>query len=88
MKLLSIGNRVIVEDEIFENKTASGLYIPANNCESEIVKLKVYSVGSDVRDINIGDYVVVSKKQGIEYIFNSKKYLIFEYENIYAKEVD
>lgn len=88
MKLLAIGNRVIVKNEILENKTTSGLYIPVNNYDNEMVKLKVYSIGNDVKDINVGEYIIVDKKQGMEYVFENEKYLIFEYENIYAKEVD
>lgn len=88
MKLLAIGNRVIVKNEILENKTTSGLYIPVNNSDTEMVKLKVYSIGNDIKDINVGEYIIVDKKQGMEYVFENEKYLIFEYENIYAKEVD
>lgn len=83
----AIFNKIIVRDKKDEVKTKSGLYIIANDTNL-ISKLEVISVSKEIEDINIGDYVFVDKKMGINFNYNGENLLIFDYENILGVEID
>lgn len=83
MKIEAINNKIILKNEDVV-KTQSGLYVPQNTT-NRLHKLRVVSVAKGIEDIKLGDYVIVDKNLGIPF---DDDYIIFEYENIFAKVSD
>ncbi len=80
MKIIPIGNRVILEQIEKESKTSSGIYIPTSSSEIDNVG-KVIAVG-DVKNVKVGDTVVYAKFSSTEVTSRTKKFLIVEEKDI------
>ncbi len=84
---------ILIEPEVLEIKTASGLYLPENATGEKPQKGKVLAVGSDeVTDngtkkkspVKVGDIVIYKKWGGNEVKENGKEYLFVKFEDILA----
>ena len=74
LKIQPLSDRVLVEPQEAETKTASGLYIPDSAKEKEDYKMTV----------KVGDIVLYGKYSGSELKLDGKDYLIMREEDILA----
>lgn len=73
---------VVVQAEVASSKTASGLYLPGN-AQEKPKTAKVVAVGSDVREIKVGDRVIYQN----EYEATTVKVDKEEYILVYRKNI-
>ena len=78
-----LADYVVVQQEEAETKTASGLYIPGGAQEKPKVA-KVLAVGSQVKDIKVGDRVIYGGYSNETVKIDSQEYMLVKAENIYA----
>jgi len=58
MNFQPLGDRVLVKVQEVETKTASGIIIPDNASQEKPTTAEVVAIGSDVKDIVVGDQVM------------------------------
>lgn len=82
-----LGDRVLVEPQEAEVKTASGIIIP-DSAQEKPQKGKVLAVGKGTKDVemelNVGDVVLYGKYSGTEIKLDDKTYLIMRQSDILA----
>ena len=87
LKIQPLSDRVLVEPQEAEVKTASGLYIP-DSAKEKPQQGKVVAVGKGKVDhkmtVKIGDMVLYGKYSGSELKYDGKDYLIMREEDILA----
>ena len=87
LKIQPLSDRVLVEPQAAETKTASGLYIP-DSAKEKPQQGKVVAVGSGKKDhdmtVKVGDTVLYGKYSGSELKYEGKDYLIMREEDILA----
>ncbi|PHR11318.1 MAG: co-chaperone GroES [Aequorivita sp.] len=87
LKIQPLADRVLVEPQEAETKTASGLYIP-DSAKEKPQKGKVVAVGKGKEDqkmtVKVGDTVLYGKYSGSELKFDGKDYLIMREDDILA----
>ncbi len=87
LKIQPLSDRVLVEPQAAETKTASGLYIP-DSAKEKPQQGKVVAVGKGKKDhdmtVKIGDTVLYGKYSGSELKFDGKDYLIMREDDILA----
>lgn len=80
-------NRVLVEPNKAEEKTASGIIIP-DSAQEKPQQGKVVAVSDDLKDeqptVKVGDKVLYGKYGGTELDFEGKDYLMMKESDIYA----
>lgn len=80
-------NRVLVEPNQAEEKTASGIIIP-NSAQEKPQQGKVVAVSDDLKDeqptVKAGDTVLYGKYGGTELNFEGSDYLMMKESDIYA----
>jgi chaperonin GroES len=82
MKIKPLKERVVVkysEEEI--EKTAGGLYVP-DVAKEKPQKGTVEAVGSEVKELKVGDVVLFEKYSGAKIKLNDVEYLIVKEEDI------
>ncbi len=82
MKIKPLKERVVVkysEEEI--EKTAGGLYVP-DVAKEKPQKGVVEAVGSEVKELKVGDVVLFEKYSGAKIKYNDVEYLIIKEEDI------
>jgi chaperonin GroES len=79
-----LADYVVVQQEVAEAKTASGLYLPTQAQEKPKVA-KVLAVGKDVKEVKTGDRIVYGGYSNTEIKQDGQDYIIIKEENIYAK---
>ncbi len=88
MKVIPLGNRVLVKREAEETKTASGIIIP-DNAKEKPNKAIVTAVGEGTKDepmnVKEGDTVLIAKWGGTEIDIEGTEHLIFNQSDIIAK---
>lgn len=57
MNITPMADYIVVQAEEASNKTASGLYLPGNAQEKPKIA-KVIAVGSNVKEVKVGDKVI------------------------------
>ncbi len=84
-KLKPLGDRVLIEPQAAEDKTASGIIIP-DTAKEKPQKGTVVAVGPGKKDEKIelkaGDVVLYGKYSGTEINYDGKDYLIMKQEDI------
>ncbi len=82
MKIKPLKERVVVKysDEEIE-KTAGGLYVP-DVAKEKPQKGVVEAVGSEVKELKVGDVVLFEKYSGAKIKHNDVEYLIIKEEDI------
>ncbi len=87
MKIQPLSDRVLIEPNPAEEKTASGLYIPDTAKEKPLAGT-VVAVGpgtSEVKmEVKVGDKVLYGKYAGTEVTVDGKDYLIMRQSDIFA----
>ena len=87
LKIQPLSDRVLVEPQAAETKTASGLYIP-DSAKEKPQQGKIVAVGKGKKDhdmtVKVGDTVLYGKYSGSELKFDGKDYLIMREEDILA----
>ena len=87
LKIQPLSDRVLVEPQEAETKTASGLYIP-DSAKEKPQQGKVVAVGKGKKDHNmtvkVGDIVLYGKYSGSELKYEGNDYLIMLEEDILA----
>jgi chaperonin GroES len=82
-----LGDRVLVEPQEAEVKTAGGIIIP-DSAKEKPQKGVVIAVGSGTKDVEmevkVGDIVLYGKYSGNELQLNDKEYLIMRQSDILA----
>ncbi len=87
MKIKPLSDRVLIEPNPAEEKTAGGLYVPETAKEKPLAG-KVVAVGpgtSEVKmEVKVGDTVLYGKYAGTEVQVEGKDYLIMQQKDILA----
>jgi chaperonin GroES len=87
VKIKPLEDRVLVEPQAAEEKTASGIIIP-DSAKEKPQKGTVVAVGPGTKDVNIevkkGDTVLYGKYSGTELTVEGKDYLIMRQSDILA----
>ncbi|MCK4803450.1 MAG: co-chaperone GroES [Spirochaetes bacterium] len=87
MKLKVIDEKLLVElEEVEEQKTAGGIYIP-DTAKEKPQRGTVVAIGTDEdlkKVVKVGDKIVFGKYTGDEIEFEGKKYLIVKRDDILA----
>jgi|TARA_B100000809_G_scaffold66319_1_gene63047 chaperonin GroES len=87
LKIQPLSDRVLVEPQEAETKTASGLYIP-DSAKEKPQQGKVVAVGKGKKDhdmtVKVGDLVLYGKYSGSELKHEGNDYLIMREEDILA----
>ncbi len=84
MKIIPLGDRVLVKAKAVEEKTASGIYIPQTAQEKTQVAT-VVAIGDDESiKVKVGDEVIHDKYAGTQFKDNGEEYLILNYADILA----
>jgi chaperonin GroES len=61
MNFKPLGDRVLIKVKELETQTASGIYIPDNATQEKPTQAEVVAVGSEVKDVKVGDQVIFTK---------------------------
>ena len=87
LKIQPLSDRVLLEPQAAETKTASGLYIP-DSAKEKPQQGKVVAVGKGKKDhdmtVKVGDIVLYGKYSGSELKLDGKDYLIMREDDILA----
>jgi len=87
MKLVPLGDRVVLEQLVAEETTKSGIVLPGQNKEKP-QQAKVIAVGPGTEDVKMevkkGDEVIYSKYSGTEVKIEDKEYIIVKQNDILA----
>ena len=87
VKFKPLADRVLVEPEAAEEKTASGIIIP-DTAKEKPQKGKIIAVGEGTSDykmnVKVGDRVLYGKYSGTELTIDDTDYLIMKEADIYA----
>ncbi len=84
MKIIPLGERVLVKKAKSEEKTEGGIYIP-QAAQEKTQTATVVAIG-DSKDINVkvGDKILHDKYAGTEFKDEGEEYLILSYKDILA----
>ncbi|OQB71552.1 MAG: 10 kDa chaperonin [Bacteroidetes bacterium ADurb.Bin139] len=87
MKIKPLADRVVVQPQEAETKTASGLYIP-DTAKEKPQRGKIVAVGSGKKDepmeLKEGDMVLYGKYAGTEINIDGEEYLIMRQSDVLA----
>ncbi len=87
LNIKPLADRVVVEPQVAETTTASGIIIP-DTAKEKPQKGKVVAVGNGKKDhqmtVKVGDNVLYGKYSGTELKLEGKDYLIMKEDEIYA----
>ncbi len=87
-ELQPLNENVLVEIEVKEAKTSSGIIIP-DSAQEKPQYAKVIAIGSiENAGISIGDYVFFKQYSGTEVEFEGRKLLFLPYADLLAKIVE
>ncbi len=82
-----LADRVLIEPQEAETKTASGIYIP-DSAQEKPMQGNVIAVGSGTKDIEmelkVGDTVLYGKYSGSEITVNGNDYVIMRQSDVLA----
>ena len=81
MKVKPLKERLFVRYSAEEEKTAGGLFIP-DTAKEKPQKGVVEAVGSEVKDVKVGDTVLFDKYSGSKVNIDEVEYLIVKEEDV------
>lgn len=81
MKLKPLKDRVYISYSEEPEKTAGGLYVP-DNAKEKPQQGKVEAIGSEVKEVKVGDTVLFDKYSGSKVKVADKEHLIIKEEDI------
>jgi len=83
--LQPVGERLLVKRvEKKENTTASGLVLPKEATMNQTILGEVIEVGESVKDVAVGDTVLVSIFAGTDVEYGDEKYIILKDYDVLA----
>lgn len=87
MKLVPLGDRVVLKQLIAEETTKSGIVLPGQEKEKP-QQAEVVAVGPGTEDVKmeveVGDKIIFSKYSGTEVKLDDDKFIIVKQEDILA----
>ena len=84
MRLVPLGDRLVIKQVVAEETTKSGIVLPGQAKEKP-QEAKIVAVGKDVSDeLKEGDTVIYSKYAGNTVKLDEEEYIIVEEEDILA----
>ena len=84
MKLVPLGDRVVLKQVVAEETTKSGIVLPGQTKEKP-QQANVVAVGPKVEEIvAVGDKVIYSKYSGTEVELDGENYLVVKQDDILA----
>ena len=91
MKLVPLGDRVVIKQLVAEEKTKSGIILP-DNAKEKPQEAEVVAVGPGgtvngkevVMQVKKGDKVIYSKYAGTEFKMDGEEYIIVRQDDILA----
>lgn len=81
MKLKPLKDRVFISYSEEEERTSGGLYVP-ETAKEKPQQGKVEAVGSEVKEVKVGDMVLFDKYSGSKIKVNNMEHLIVKEEDI------
>jgi len=86
MNFQPLGDRVLLKVQEVETKTASGIYIPENASQEKPTTAQVVAIGSEVKDVSVGDTVIYTKfARSAEVKIDNEDYLVMETSEVLGK---
>lgn len=86
MNFQPLGDRVLLKVQEVETKTASGIYIPENASQEQPTTAQVVAIGSEVKDIVVGDHVIYAKyAKSATVTVDDTEYLVMETSEVLGK---
>lgn len=87
MKLIPIGERIVLKPVKVEEKTKSGIYLPKDTEEKKQGIVESVGTFKDGKPLSLkkGDRVIYSGYSSEEIELDGEKYLIIEFKDIAAK---
>ncbi len=83
MNFQPLGDRVLIKVKEQQTQTASGIYIPDNATQEKPTQAEVIAIGSDVKDVKVGDQVVYTKfARSATVTLDNNDYLVMEISEI------
>lgn len=87
LNIKPLGDRVLIEPSVQEEKTAGGIIIP-DTAKEKPQQGKVVAAGAGTKDekmeVKVGDLVLYGKYSGTELKFEGKDYLMMRQSDILA----
>lgn len=84
LNIQPMADYVVAQAEAAEIKTASGLYLPGN-AQEKPKTAKVLAVGSDVREVKVGDRIIYKNEYETTSVKSGKEeYIVVFRKNIIA----
>jgi len=87
IKIKPLADRVVVEADVADEKTAGGIIIP-DTAKEKPQKGKVVAAGKGTKDdpitVKVGDAVLYGKYAGTEIALNGGEYIIMRESDIFA----
>jgi chaperonin GroES len=86
MNFQPLGDRVLLKVQEVETKTASGIYIPENASQETPTTAEVIAIGSEVKDIVVGDQIIYAKyAKSATVKVDDVEYLVMETSEVLGK---
>jgi len=86
MNFQPLGDRVLVQVQEVETKTASGIIIPENASQEKPTTAKIVAIGSEVKDVVVGDEVMYGQYARTTTVtITGTDYLVMETAEILGK---
>ena len=87
MKLVPLGDRVVLKQLVAEETTKSGIVLPGQNKEKP-QQAEVIAVGPggvvDGKEVKVGDQVIYSKYAGTDVKLDDEEYIVVKQSDILA----
>ena len=87
MKLVPLGDRVVLKQLVAEETTKSGIVLPGQAQEAEVIAVGPGGMvdGKEVKmEVAVGDQVIYSKYAGTEVKLDGEEYIIVKQNDILA----
>ena len=83
MKLVPLGDRVVLKQVVAEETTKSGIVIPGQSKEKP-QQAKIVAAGPEAENVSVGQTVIYSKYAGTTVELDDVDYIIVKQEDILA----
>jgi len=84
MKLIPIGERVVIKSIQSEEKTKSGIYLPKSEDKKQGIIVELGALKENM-SLKVGDKILYGGYSSEEFEVEGEKYLIIELKDILAK---